>query len=163
MASSPLKLGEDENPRPTVPVRTHSTFDKFMDISVDGVQTTTMDTIVSDFEGPSKTKPKAQGRSRKRAISPSRILPIPNLPSINHVPTTYSTIVSILHLDHDGFVAQGKVGASWKTTKGCMGPLYEPGQKMVQVHKIFTFGVPLMFLEDRHHATTLDKAIILPR
>lgn len=30
---------------------------------------------------------------------------------------------------------------------------------MVQVHKIFVTGVPLMYLEDRHHATTLDGAV----
>jgi hypothetical protein len=33
---------------------------------------------------------------------------------------------------------------------------------MVQVHKIVIPGVPLMFIKDRHHATSLDGAVIPP-
>ena len=46
--------------------------------------------------------------------------------------------------------------------KGLLGPLCELGQQMVQVHRIVIPGVPLMFIEDRHHATTLDGAVTPP-
>ena len=33
---------------------------------------------------------------------------------------------------------------------------------MVEVHRIVILGVPLIFIEDHHHATTLDGAVTLP-
>jgi hypothetical protein len=126
-----------------------------------------MDAVVNDTAAPSSSKLKSKGRGRKRAMSPTSALPTGRLarslvPSICTPPIAYLTIVQILHPGHEGEVARGKVGAIWKNTKGLLGPLCEPRQQIVQVHRIVIPGVPLMFIEDCHHATTLDGAVTPP-
>jgi hypothetical protein len=82
------------------------------------------------------------------------------VPRTNAAVIPYSSQVFLLHPSFPGvLVAEGRVGASWKNTKGLLGPLCEPGQQMVALNKVVITGVPLMFLETRHHAKTLDGAL----
>jgi hypothetical protein len=167
LVPSALSLGGEQVTTSTLLKKPINAFDKCQDIFVDGARTATMDTVVNDTAAPTSSKSHSKGRGRKRAMSPTSALPTGRiartpLPGICTPPIAYSTTVQILHPGHEGEVARGKVGASWKNTKGLLGPLCEPGQQMVQVHRIVIPGVPLMFIEDRHHAMTLDGAVTPP-
>lgn len=103
-------------------------------------------------------------RARKRVVSPPRprrlhaMVPTP-LPRLSPHPIPYSTPVMILHPQYERPVAYGKAGPSWKTKTGKLGPLCQPGQQMVQINLVTIPNVPLMHLESRHFAKTLEGAL----
>lgn len=103
-------------------------------------------------------------RVRKCVVSPPRprrlhpTVPTP-LPRLSTHPILYSTPVLILHPEYERPVAYGKAGPSWKTKQGKLGPLCQPEQQMVQINVVTILNVPLMHLESRHFAKTLEGAL----
>jgi hypothetical protein len=65
-----------------------------------------------------------------------------------HVPVAIFKDVWVLHPEHPGVrVACGKVGVSWKTgkAKNPLGILYDIGQQMVHIERVFLNNVTPMY------------------
>ena len=69
----------------------------------------------------------------------------------------------VLHPDKgDTIVAEGRTGGSWKSPKQKFGNLCCDGEQMVQLHKIMSPNLPLIFIEDRQPFTLMEHALVKP-
>ena len=90
-------------------------------------------------------------------------------PALKFPPRSSSEAIAVnklCYLSHpdsgDRVVAEGKTGGSWKAKAQKFGHLCDPGEQMVQIHRVIVPNTRLLHVEVRQPFQTVDDAVVKP-